>query len=322
MRLVVVTATLLTLWLGLPGRAAAQEPDPPPPPPPQTRAVPRSERIVVRDTETRSRDTTPENRTPSRGADRAPVREPEPARAASTASGDAGRSDNDEQRRGAVRRPPAGGSGSSGGSSGSGASSGSGSGNSGRSRGADRAEGDSRRGGTSGVAVDRAVPRSSVPRPSSRVYVYPDYYRNYNRYYDPWGYGSFGLGYFYYSPWGWDPDYYSGYGSGYGYSSGYGYGSGYGSGYGYGMGGGRYSAYGFDIGSLKLKVKPRDAEVYVDGYFAGYVDDFDGILQSLKIDAGAHRIEIRKAGYETLNFDVRVQPERSITFRGEMRPVP
>ena len=74
---------------------------------------------------------------------------------------------------------------------------------------------------------------------------------------DPWGYGAFGLGYFYYSPWGWDPGY-------------YGY---------YGYGAPRYSAYGYDddLGSVKLKVKPRDAEVYVDGYFAGHVDDFDGI---------------------------------------------
>jgi len=138
------------------------------------------------------------------------------------------------------------------------------------------------------------------------VFVYPDYYRYYNRYYDPWGYGGFGLGYFYYSPWGWDP-YYSGYGTGYG------------SGYGYGP---RYGAYGYDLGSVKLKVRPRDAEVFVDGYFAGHVDDFDGILQSLKLDAGAYRIEVRKPGYQPLQFDVRVQPDRTITFRGELKPLP
>ena len=33
-------------------------------------------------------------------------------------------------------------------------------------------------------------------------------------------------------------------------------------------------------GSLKLKIKPREAEVYVDGYFVGIVDDFDGIFSS------------------------------------------
>ena len=58
------------------------------------------------------------------------------------------------------------------------------------------------------------------------------------------------------------------------------YGYGYGRGYGYGgMAGPATAPYGYDIGSVKLKVKPRDAEVFVDNYFAGYVDDFDGILR-------------------------------------------
>jgi hypothetical protein len=69
-------------------------------------------------------------------------------------------------------------------------------------------------------------------------------------------------------------------------------------------------------------VKPRDAEVWVDGYYAGSVDDFDGIFQALRLDMGAYRIEVRKPGFETLTFDVRVQPERTITFRGEMKPLP
>jgi hypothetical protein len=69
-------------------------------------------------------------------------------------------------------------------------------------------------------------------------------------------------------------------------------------------------------------VKPRDAEVWVDGYYAGSVDDFDGIFQSLKLDLGAYRIEVRKPGFETITFDVRVQPDRTITFRGEMKPLP
>ena len=30
---------------------------------------------------------------------------------------------------------------------------------------------------------------------------------------------------------------------------------------------------------------------------------------------------MRKPGFETLHFDVRVQPDRTITFRGEMKPI-
>jgi hypothetical protein len=267
-RTVVLAAALVSaLTLGRPQLAAAQDPDPAPPPAPKQGAVPRSERMAPREGEGRPAEGRSRREPPSAPPERRV--EAAPATAAPTASPD------DGQRRGAVRRPPSGGT----------------------------SRGDSPRGETG--TVDRAVPRSSAPRPASRVYVFPDYYRNsYYRYYDPWGFGAFGLGYFYYSPWAWGPGYYA-YGAPYGY-----------------YGGPGYSAYGFDTGSVKLKVKPRDAEVFVDGYYAGVVDDFDGVLQSLKLDAGAHAIEIRKAGLETLRFDVRVEPERSITFRGEMKAMP
>ena len=60
----------------------------------------------------------------------------------------------------------------------------------------------------------------------------------------------------------------------------------------------------------------------MDGYYAGLVDDFDGIFQALKLDSGPYRIEIRKPGFETRVFDVRVLPDRTITFRGTLQPLP
>jgi PEGA domain len=151
---------------------------------------------------------------------------------------------------------------------------------------------------------DHAVARTSPPpnRDHDPIYVYPDYW-SYGGYYNPYYYGGVYLGYLAYSPWGWTPAFY-------GYPYGY---AGY---------GGYYQAQGYDIGRVRLKVKPRDAEVFVDGYYAGTVDDFDGMLQSLRLDSGAYRIEIRKPGFETLQFDVRVQPDRTITYRSEMRPTP
>lgn len=113
--------------------------------------------------------------------------------------------------------------------------------------------------------------------------------------YYPWGWGGLGLGGYYagyYDPW---YDDYPGYGGGY-YAGGY-------------------------EGSLRIKVKPREAEVYVDGYFAGQVDDFDGTFQSLKVESGPHRIEVRAEGYEPLFFDVRIQPDRTITYTGELKKV-
>jgi hypothetical protein len=53
-----------------------------------------------------------------------------------------------------------------------------------------------------------------------------------------------------------------------------------------------YSSSG-DDGSLRLKIKPNNAEVYVDGYYVGLVDEFDGLFQRLHIESGAHRVEVR-----------------------------
>jgi hypothetical protein len=73
---------------------------------------------------------------------------------------------------------------------------------------------------------------------------------------------------------------------------------------------------------VRIKVRHRDAEVFVDGYYAGTVDDFDGMFQSLQLESGGHRIEIVKPGFETLVFDVHVQPDHTVTYRGDMRPQP
>ncbi len=92
---------------------------------------------------------------------------------------------------------------------------------------------------------------------------------------------------------------------------------------GWGGGLGNYGGpYGWSIGGVRLKVNEKDAEVYVDGYYAGIVDDFDGLWQQLRLDDGGYRIEIHKTGRSTLTFDVRVQPGRTITYRGQMTVTP
>jgi hypothetical protein len=69
-------------------------------------------------------------------------------------------------------------------------------------------------------------------------------------------------------------------------------------------------------------VPVRDAEVLVDGYFVGTVDNFDGRLQQANLEAGPHRIEVRRDGFEPISFDVNVLPGRTITYRANMRPLP
>ena len=77
-----------------------------------------------------------------------------------------------------------------------------------------------------------------------------------------------------------------------------------------------------DEGALHLKVKPSSANVYVDGYYVGLVDDFDGLFQKLHLEAGPHHIEVRAPGYDTLAFDVRIEANRTTTYKGELKKSP
>jgi hypothetical protein len=174
-----------------------------------------------------------------------------------------------------------------------------------------------------------AVPRGSIatlpPIISGPIYWGPN-----NWYFYPWGFGGLGLGYF------WDPWMWSGYLGGFGgypwmdpYYGGWG-GAGWG-----GMGGGGWSSGGTvssgqtsraataqhpldpdaPHGGLRLQVSPRDAQVFVDGYYAGTVDDFDGARQRLKVTIGPHRIELRAPGHETVTFDVTIIEGQTTTYK-------
>jgi hypothetical protein len=71
-------------------------------------------------------------------------------------------------------------------------------------------------------------------------------------------------------------------------------------------------------GRLRLNVEPADAEVFVDGYYAGIVDDFNGHFQHMNLAPGPHRVEVRAAGYDPLVVDVSVQPRHSTVYRGAL----
>ena len=46
---------------------------------------------------------------------------------------------------------------------------------------------------------------------------------------------------------------------------------------------------------------PKQADVYVDGYRAGRVDDFDGTFQRLHLEPGPHEITVYMPGYRTIS---------------------
>jgi hypothetical protein len=70
-----------------------------------------------------------------------------------------------------------------------------------------------------------------------------------------------------------------------------------------------YPPYGYGFRdelttSVRLEVEPKEAEVFVDGYRAGVVDDFDGVFQRLRLRPGGHDITIYLDGYRTIHQNV------------------
>jgi len=72
------------------------------------------------------------------------------------------------------------------------------------------------------------------------------------------------------------------------------------------------------MGSLRLKMKPRDAKVFVDGYYVGLVDHFDGFSQRLRLEEGKYHIEIHHPEYLQIDFDVLIVGGQTVTFEGHM----
>jgi PEGA domain len=72
-----------------------------------------------------------------------------------------------------------------------------------------------------------------------------------------------------------------------------------------------YGAYPIGLrasGDLRVLATPKQAEVYVDGFFAGVVDDFDGTFQRLHTTPGGHAITLHLEGYRTVTQNIYVTP--------------
>jgi PEGA domain len=59
---------------------------------------------------------------------------------------------------------------------------------------------------------------------------------------------------------------------------------------------------------VKTQIKPNQTEVYVDGYYAGVADDFDGAFQRLHTSPGGHAVTLRLEGYRTVTQNIYVRP--------------
>jgi len=83
-----------------------------------------------------------------------------------------------------------------------------------------------------------------------------------------------------------------------------------------------YRYYNVDSGAaMRIEVTPHEAEVYVDGYYAGIVDDFDGTFQRLRARPGPHEIVLYRDGYRTVHQKLYLTPKNTIKVKYAMEPL-
>jgi hypothetical protein len=83
-----------------------------------------------------------------------------------------------------------------------------------------------------------------------------------------------------------------------------------------------HRSYYNDLGAVRLEVKPNDAEVYVDGYYAGIVDDFDNAFQRLRLAPGEHEIALHLDGYRGVRQKVYLTPDNTFHLRYTLERLP
>jgi hypothetical protein len=71
-------------------------------------------------------------------------------------------------------------------------------------------------------------------------------------------------------------------------------------------------------GGVSFDITPRSAQVYIDGSFAGLVEDFDAASEPLLLAPGDHYVEIRLAGYRTASLDVTVVASEVTPYQGTL----
>jgi hypothetical protein len=72
---------------------------------------------------------------------------------------------------------------------------------------------------------------------------------------------------------------------------------------------------------LKVDVEPDDAAVYIDGYYAGIVDDFDSFFESLPLTPGGHTIVVHLNGYRAIRQSVHLSAGATFKIKGTLEPL-
>jgi len=70
--------------------------------------------------------------------------------------------------------------------------------------------------------------------------------------------------------------------------------------------------------TLKLKIKPQRAAVFLDEKFVGHAGDFGGAFKSMKISPGKHRIRVELPGYRTFDTEINLLADQESEIKTEL----
>jgi hypothetical protein len=74
-------------------------------------------------------------------------------------------------------------------------------------------------------------------------------------------------------------------------------------------------------GGLRLEIGPPGAQLYVDGFYSGTVDEVNRSQAGLSLPVGWHRLEIRAPGFVTPAINVTIEANRIVSYHGELTPL-
>ncbi len=71
-------------------------------------------------------------------------------------------------------------------------------------------------------------------------------------------------------------------------------------------------------GELKIAATPSRAAVFVDGQYAGHVDEFGGVGKAMLLTPGQHRLRIALPGYLPFDTMVDLRPQQKLKIQTDL----
>src|SRR3984893_16571930 len=73
-----------------------------------------------------------------------------------------------------------------------------------------------------------------------------------------------------------------------------------------------------ELATIKIRVNPSRAAVFVDGRFVGHVGEFGGVGRAMQVAPGSHHIRIALPGFATFQTDINPRPRQKVEVKTDL----